>query len=166
MTATVEVAFPERIRAIYLVGSYAKSTAVPHSDLDLIIIFKGTCKDDAAERLRQLRQHASKFAPVRIDLTPKCEADLLSKRATRIKLGGKFLSGEDIHEQIPFEPIEQYQQHALRGFLTYQREIRGGVEPPSPQLPQTQTVSFWAMKSTAFGMRAISLNPARAYLSI
>ncbi len=121
----INLVFPGRVRACYLIGSYADGTAVPHSDLDLIVIFKGECLPDEADRLRQLRQIASHLASMRLDLPPRCEADLLTNGSTGLKLGGKLVFGDDIREQIPWEPIEQYQQDARQAFLNYQHDIRG-----------------------------------------
>ena len=135
----VETMFPERIRAHYLTGSFAEGTAVSNSDLDMITVFKDKFSEGEADKLRQLRHHATKLSPYRLDLTPKCEADLIAKGATGLKLAGKFLYGTDIREQIPFEPIEQYRHDVVRGWQIYQREIRGDVEivpfpitPPDP----------------------------------
>ena len=131
----VELMLPERVRAYYLTGSYAEGTAVSHSDLDMVIIFKGECEPGEADRLRELRHLASQLAPMRLDLTPKCEADLLANGATGLKLSGKFVAGEDILAQIPFEPIGQYQHDVYQAFLIYQREIRG--EPETVPAPVT-----------------------------
>src|SRR5690606_37240734 len=94
-------------------------------DLDLIVIFKGQCLPDEADRLRQLRQIASQLAGMRLDLAPRCEAVLLAHGSTGLKLGGKLVFGDDIRAQIPWEPIEQYTQDARQAFLNYQHEIRG-----------------------------------------
>lgn len=121
----IDLVFPGRVRACYLVGSYAEGTAVPHSDIDLIIVFKGDCLPGEADHLRQLRQIASQLAAIRLDLAPRGEADLLAHGSTGLKLAGKLIFGEDIRDQIPWEPIDHYQQDARQAFLTYQREIRG-----------------------------------------
>ncbi len=135
----MEMTFPERIRAYYLTGSFAEGTAVSNSDLDMIVVFKGEFRQGEADHLRQLRHHATKLSPFRLDLTPKCETDLITDGATGLKLAGKLLYGEDIRDQIPFEPIAQYRHDVLRGWQIYQREIRGDVEivpypvqPPDP----------------------------------
>ncbi len=120
-----EIMFPERIRAYYLMGSYAEDTAVPSSDLDMIIIFKGEFVGVEADRLRQLRHHASNLSPIRLDLAPRCEADLFANGVTGLKLASQFLYGQDIRNQIPLESIAQYRYDIIRGFLIYQREIRG-----------------------------------------
>ena len=127
----LETIFPHRIRAFYLTGSFAEGTAVANSDLDLIVVFKGTFQGDEADHLRQVRHHASKLSLIRLDLTPKNEVDLMAKGATGLKLAGKFLYGQDIRDQVPFEPLAQYRQDVMRGFFSYQREIRGDVEAPS-----------------------------------
>lgn len=121
----IDLFFPERVRACYLIGSYGDGTAVPHSDLDLIVIFKGQCLPGEADRLRQLRQIASQLTGMRLDLAPRCEAHLLTNGSTGLKLGGKLVFGDDIRTQIPWEPIEQYQQDARQAFLNYQHDIRG-----------------------------------------
>ncbi len=129
----LETTFPGRIRAYYLTGSFAEGAAVAHRDRDMIIVFKAAFQPGEADRLRQLRHHASKLSPFRLDLTPKCEADLFARGATGLKTAAQFLFGEDIREQIPFEPIEQYRHDVIHGFTTYQREIRGASETlPEP----------------------------------
>lgn len=129
----LETVFPKRIRAYYLMGSYAEDTAVANSDLDMVIIFKGEFVGDEADRLRQLRHHASKLSPIRLDLAPRCEADLFTNGVTGLKLASQFLYGQDIREQIPLESIAQYRYDIIRGFLIYQREIRG--EPDHIPVP-------------------------------
>ena len=37
-----EIVFPNRIRGYYLTGSYANSYALPTSDIDMTIVFKGS----------------------------------------------------------------------------------------------------------------------------
>lgn len=140
----LETVFPERIRAYYLTGSYAEDTAVPHSDLDMIIIFKGEFVGDEANRLRQLRHHASKLSPIHLDLAPRCEADLFASGATGLKLASQLLYGEDIRDQIPLESIAQYRYDIIRSFLTYQREIRGEPDQiPDPIVAPDPCAEFF-----------------------
>lgn len=37
----LELAFPDRLRAVYLSGSYADGTATTGSDIDGLVVFKG-----------------------------------------------------------------------------------------------------------------------------
>lgn len=161
----VELMFPRRVRAYYLTGSYAEGTAVPHSDLDLVIIFKGACQPGEADNLRQLRHHASQLAPMRLDLVPKCEAELLEKGATGLKLSGRFLLGEDISAQIPFEPIAQYQHDVYQAFLTYQREIRGKPQQLScPTTAPDPTGEFLGYEKFGIGFGGDSFEPGTRLL--
>jgi predicted nucleotidyltransferase len=41
-----EATFPERVRAYYLVGSYADGSAVPLSDIDIRVVFKDDFQGD------------------------------------------------------------------------------------------------------------------------
>jgi hypothetical protein len=54
--AVYEVAFPERIRGYYLVGSLSRGTAGTNSDIDLEIVFKESFLTHACECLHMLRQ--------------------------------------------------------------------------------------------------------------
>jgi hypothetical protein len=161
----LETAFPNRIRAYYLTGSYAEETAVAHSDLDLIIVFQGDFQNDEADRLRQIRYHASKISLMRLDLTPKSEANLFSKGATGLKMATQFLYGEDIRERVPFESIEQYRQDVIRGFLIYQREIRGEPDQlPSPLTYPDADAEFFGYETYGLWHGGVDFEPGTRLL--
>jgi predicted nucleotidyltransferase len=92
-----EAAFPDRIRAYYLAGSYADRSAVPLSDIDIRVVFKGGFKSEGeVARVRRVRDDCRLLSPVEIDLPPLSEERLLHDEsrvheAIGIKLAGAQL---------------------------------------------------------------------------
>jgi hypothetical protein len=125
----LELIFPGRVRAYYLIGSAAEGTMVYGSDLDLIVVFKGDFQGNEADLCRQVRHYGSLISPVRLDLAPRCEAQLIQNGATGLKLAAVLLYGDDILDQIPLEPLPQLRQDAINGFVYYLRALRGLPSP-------------------------------------
>ncbi|HEX6385771.1 MAG TPA: nucleotidyltransferase domain-containing protein [Anaerolineae bacterium] len=121
----LEIVFPGRIRAYYLTGSLTNGTAVYGSDIDVIIVFKDELPDDVAERCHQVGLLTTLISSIRVDLAARSEAELLQVGATGVKLSTQLLYGEDIRDHIPFEPLEQFRHHIIRGFVFYIKELRG-----------------------------------------
>ena len=73
-----EAAFPDRIRACYLAGSYADGSAVPLSDIDIRMVFKGGFQgEEEVAHVRRVRDDCRLLSPVDIDLPPLSEERLL-----------------------------------------------------------------------------------------
>ncbi|MCL5998358.1 MAG: nucleotidyltransferase domain-containing protein [Chloroflexi bacterium] len=53
-----ELAFPQRVRAYYLVGSYADGSAVGGSDVDVRIVFRDDFREELQQRDREHRLRA------------------------------------------------------------------------------------------------------------
>jgi predicted nucleotidyltransferase len=95
-----ERSFPDRIRGYYLVGSYSDRSAVPDSDIDMGVLFKGSLTDDERQRFRQLTHERSLLSPVRLDCSALDEAHFLKEAAAGAKMA-LVVYGEDVLDQIP-----------------------------------------------------------------
>src|SRR5262245_54368712 len=79
-----EIVFPDRIRGYYLLGSYSDGTAVPDSDIDMGILFKGKIDSREEDVFWQLVQHCSRISPIRLDLGPPDEDHFLKEASAGI----------------------------------------------------------------------------------
>jgi predicted nucleotidyltransferase len=86
----------------YLLGSYAAdATPVPTSDIDLVVVFKGSYRDaEEEEAARRARDACQMVSPIRLDIMVESEARLRAEDV-RLKLGSVLVYGEDIRGQIP-----------------------------------------------------------------
>jgi len=132
-----ETVFPNRIRGYYVLGSYANRAAIPLSDLDLAILFKGNFIDNEEERSAyQIYQHCKSISPIHLDIKVYDEETLLrintnldpldyyiakiACHRAAIKNGSLFIYGTDTRNQIPTPPIDMY----MRGWLHNIRCVR------------------------------------------
>jgi hypothetical protein len=96
-----ETCFPGRVRSYYLLGSYADATTVAISDIDLVVVFRGSFQDQAEEeRARRVVHACQLISPIRLDITAYSEATLRPEDV-RLKLGSVLVYGEDIRERLP-----------------------------------------------------------------
>ena len=103
----LEAAFPGRIRAYYLHGSYADGSAIDTSDIDLSVIFKNFfLTDTEAQDAHNLI--ANLPTPAQIDLSIEEEAALGFQADPTFKLAGQLLYGEEIRPQLPLMSIEAW----------------------------------------------------------
>jgi len=137
-----ETVFPHRIRGYYVLGSYANKAAIPLSDLDLAILFKGNfIIDNEEERSAyKIYQHCKSISPIHLDIKVYDEETLLrintnldpldyyiakiACHRAAIKNGSLFIYGTDTRNQIPTPPIDMY----MRGWLHNIRCVRIRVE--------------------------------------
>src|SRR5262249_55465786 len=77
LIGSFEAAFPGRVRACYVEGSYADRTATAGSDIDLVLVFRGRF-DGERERAaaRRLGEQCSALSPFELDLDLVDEAQL------------------------------------------------------------------------------------------
>lgn len=113
-----EIAFPGRIRACYVEGSYADRSAVATSDIDLVVLFKdrfaGEAELDAAQRLRSYCTDLSAFE-LDLDIIDQAQAE--RGIFPSIKLAGVFVYGEDIRERLALMPIAEWTRNRM--YATY-----------------------------------------------
>jgi hypothetical protein len=121
-----ETSFPDRIRAYYLIGSYADGTAVGTSDIDLKIIFKDSLAAGAEEQaVQQLVQECARESPVDLDVVSFGEDAALAVGDVDIKLASTLLYDDDIRERMPLLPIEVWARALLHGLLRFMMRARG-----------------------------------------
>jgi hypothetical protein len=130
LVASLEARFPGRIRAYYLIGSFADGTAVATSDLDLKIIFQERL-DPATEAqpAQQVVAACAQRSPIGVDVVFIGEDDVLTVGDLDIKLGSRLLAGEDIRERMPLWPIELLARVLMHELIRFIARARGTPGP-------------------------------------
>ena len=122
----LELVFPGRIRACYLSGSYTDATAVPGSDIDALVVFKGELTAPEREQFRQVTHFCSLLSSVLVDFAARGEDELLRQGEVAAKQASRrLIYGEDIREQVPPMPAERYGQLVMHGSFFYLALVRG-----------------------------------------
>lgn len=115
--------FPDRIRACYLIGSYADGTAVALSDIDLIIIFKDQFRDaDEKHAADTVAQECAAQSPIRLDITPRGENEIGTMYPVirvGLVMGSVLVYGEDIRDRIAPPSPEEYTQDVIAGAMFF-----------------------------------------------
>ena len=106
--AIYETAFPGRIRACYLVGSYADGTALPESDVDVEILFKGQMTAEERNRCDVLKTACRALCPIDLDFPVRAEKTLQTQNTIGLKLASKLLYGEDTRDSMPLPAMDDY----------------------------------------------------------
>lgn len=95
-----EAVFPGRIRGYYLIGSYADGTAVPLSDIDIVVLFKEHLQGSDVDAADRLGQGCAKLTARRLDVTVSGEHDLTWEKS-HLKTAGLLIYGDDIRDRLP-----------------------------------------------------------------
>ncbi len=105
-----ETVFPDRIRAYYLIGSFATGGAIASSDVDLRVIFKDQFAEHEVARIERFRENCRAISALPLDIPIQCEADFQHGQADPIalKTAALWLYGTDIRTQLPMPPINDY----------------------------------------------------------
>ena len=98
-------ALPGRLRAVYALGSYADSSAVATSDLDLVFVVAGRFRDGERARIQALLIECAAQAEGELDGEAVHEASLQAGVTPTLKLGSRLLWGEDVRERLPLMPL-------------------------------------------------------------
>lgn len=139
-----EMAFPNRIRAYYLGGSYSDGTGVDHapgertihaSDIDFFAIFKGKVAEEEGQKFGELVRYLNFISSTGLDLHPESDEEVLredkfpSVLNVLLKISSKFLYGEDIRDQLPLMPFDSYMFHVLNHAFYHTGIMRQGDKP-------------------------------------
>ena len=127
-----EQAFPTRVRAYYLIGSYVERTAVPLSDIDCFVIFASQFATPQEESLaEQVGQQCALSSPVRLDLGayPESAVDqLYPVLRVALKLGSQLVYGVDIRQAIALPAFPEYTASLVAGAEHFIARIRGETD--------------------------------------
>lgn len=121
----VEAAFPRRVRAYYLTGSYADATAVEASDLDLTVVFRGRFLAGEAARFRELRVHCQALCPVELGLHPSSEELLPQDDVLHLTTVARLVHGEDVRGGLTVPDVAEYTRLVTRAPARFLAELRG-----------------------------------------
>src|SRR5690348_12984896 len=91
-----ENAFPGKIAAYYIEGSYADQTYLPTSDIDLIIVFRDPFADATARNVVKQTWTSKQVGTQEVDITVVDEASLREGVHPSVKLGGRLIYGQDV----------------------------------------------------------------------
>jgi hypothetical protein len=133
MIDILEAVFPGRIRAYYLVGSYADGSAAPVSDVDVRAVFQDDFVDKAElERFLHIRQALRRLSSVPIDMPPLSEARLRHDEnwlheTISIKQASCFLHGEDIGASLPDPEFHAYVRNVTAAPVLFFTKLHGNV---------------------------------------
>lgn len=105
VVAAFERGLTDRVRGYYLVGSFADSTAVTTSDLDVHIVLKGAADAETLATARRLADGCVHDSARELDIEIADESELARGARPNFKLRSALITGEDIREQVPLIPL-------------------------------------------------------------
>lgn len=109
--------FPDRIRAIYIQGSYADDTSVNTSDIDLLIVFKDCFQYDERQRAEMLIQQCIAENVIELDIEVADEQSLVDGLSPTFKYGSRLLWGEDIRDEFPLVSLKVWTRDRMHSSL-------------------------------------------------
>src|SRR5689334_23360054 len=124
----LELSFPSRVRGYYLVGSYAVGEALPTSDIDLLILFKGSLAPAERQRFEQARAKCKQRSAVMLDLTPESESKLFGVGGVWFQSASVLMYGQDVRPQIPRKPVEHHVRDLMHSMYPLLARVRGNPE--------------------------------------
>ena len=100
--AAFEQTFPGRVSGFYALGSYADSSAITTSDIDLTIIFSGAfASDEERDTAQRMATTCAAASLLELDIELDDEASLALGASPQFKLGSALLYGDDIRARVP-----------------------------------------------------------------
>jgi predicted nucleotidyltransferase len=125
--------FPGRVCGYYLVGSYAYGEAIPNSDIDMIVLFKGSPSDDERQQFEQAREECRQLSARPIDLTAGSEASFMRVGGVWFQTASRLLYGEDIRAAVPRKPVADHTRHLMHSIYPLLARVRNS--PPRLAVP-------------------------------
>lgn len=135
-----EAAFPAATISYYVEGSHADGSAIPTSDLDLIIVFGSMMNEAEESKANQLMTQLESDSPIELDIELAEQSQLRQSANPMFKLGSVLIYGEEIRETIPLMPIDLWareRMHAAYWLLinVFERPkpVRAPLDFPKPE---------------------------------
>lgn len=129
----MELHFPSRVRGYYLVGSFAVGEAIPSSDIDMIVLFKGSPSDEDRQRFEQACEECRQLSIRPIDLTLGSEASFMRVGGVWFQTASRLLYGEDIRAAVPRKPVAEHVRHLMHSMYPLLARVRD--DPPRLLVP-------------------------------
>lgn len=137
-----EMVFPGQIRAYYLMGSYAKGAAIAVSDIDFDVVFAEKPDAETRARAEELSEYCNRLDPP-CGFSLRVEAELTTIGRVALKTGSLLLYGDDILQQMPMPPLDQYLRAVMPQGPSFSRErlrrrvprLRYPLQFPDPDDP-------------------------------
>jgi predicted nucleotidyltransferase len=129
----VEQCFPDRIRGYYLVGSYAVGEALATSDIDMVVVFKGSFQPEEKQPFAQVLFQCKDISPLDVDLTPVGEVQLFRVGGVKFQTASLLMYGEDIRDAVPKKPVEDHIRDSMHTPYHLYARVRGN--PPMLTFP-------------------------------
>ncbi len=112
-----EATFPTRIRAYYIEGSYANSTNVASSDLDVLLIFKHKFADDEQQQAEALANQQSATCKLELDIEFVDEQSLIGGVSPTLKFGSTLIYGEDTRDSLQLVSLAEWTRDRMHSSL-------------------------------------------------
>jgi hypothetical protein len=125
--ALIEAVFPDRMRAYYLLGSYADYTAVPDSDVDLFVVSRAPLRPEQHRLYHHVACQCSILAGLRFDTGVVDENDLGGRPV--LATARLLLYGEDVSALIPPLQLTAVARKAVSSALYVLSELQGRPAP-------------------------------------
>ena len=109
-----EAAFPNRVRAYYVDGSFADGTGLATSDLDLTVVFAGGFLADGERQAAEtLATTCAAANAVELDCAVTCEDVLRQGADPMLKGASRCVFGEDVREGVSVMPLAQWTRERM-----------------------------------------------------
>jgi hypothetical protein len=105
LIAEMHTALPGRLRAVYVLGSYADASAVSTSDLDLELIIADRLREGEQARIREILAEYASSIDGELDIDLFDEETLRAGVSPTLKLGGRLLWGADLRQTLDLMPL-------------------------------------------------------------
>ncbi len=142
----VEHTFPAEIDGYYLIGSRATKGALPTSDIDMVIVFKGTQADRTiVDRAEMLVDEYARSHAINLGAFVMLEAAIWSVYNPVFKLDSAFLYGRDTRDALTLVPVEEWAQqvlHAMYQAAGRSRSLAVMINPLDPLAPQGEFYGY------------------------
>lgn len=114
---TIEAAFPEKFRSVYVIGSTVDSSATEISDLDGHVYLTDNATNSDITQAKAVLSALQQVSPVRLDIsvgTVRKGVFASGSPDVRIKLGGFLVAGEELRGELEMPSLQTYRSWMRR----------------------------------------------------